>query len=79
MVTAILEEQEGHTQFAIRKYEKALGTINWANVSLGLGPNEELYGSLDAKQRVEAVFEGVFARGVQWVSTTLRPSDIDPW
>jgi len=68
VVTAILEEQEGYTQLAIQKYGRALDTIDWVNASLGAGPDRKLYGRGDAKQRVEVVYEGVFARGVQCVS-----------
>jgi hypothetical protein len=65
VVIAILEEQDGFTQSAILKYGRALDTIDWVNAALGQGPEKNLYGKGDAKQRVETVFNGVFGRGVQ--------------
>ncbi|PVF96155.1 hypothetical protein CPB86DRAFT_523831 [Serendipita vermifera] len=62
---AILEEQDGHTQHAIFKYGRALDTIDWVNQSLGPAPERILYGRGDAKERIEAVYEPVFGRGVQ--------------
>jgi hypothetical protein len=65
IVLAILEEQDGHTQHAIFKYGRALDTIDWVNQSLGPAPDRILYGRGDAKERIEAVYEPVFGRGVQ--------------
>lgn len=65
MVIAILEEQDGFTQAAILKYGRALDTIDWVNAALNQGPERNLYGKGDARQRIEAVFNGIFGRGVQ--------------
>lgn len=65
VVLAILEEQDGFTQRAVLKYGRALDTIVWVNQTLGAAPDKILYGKGDAKERVESVFDGVFARGVQ--------------
>lgn len=65
VVTAVLEERDGHTHLAIQKYAKSLDIIDWVNFSLEASPDNELYGRDDTKQRVEGVFEGIFARGVQ--------------
>jgi hypothetical protein len=65
VVIAILEEQDGFTQAAILKYGRALDTIDWVNATLSQGPDKNLYGKGESKQRVEAVFNGVFGRGVQ--------------
>jgi hypothetical protein len=62
---ATLEEEEGLTQAAVIRYGRALDIIDWVNQTLGPAPDKNLYGKGDSKQRVEAVFEGVFGRGVQ--------------